>query len=107
MEIKREEGGEASSSGEPVCLSLCAVGWENDLSPCTPTGSWRSQPHAGEKRRSKHENISQPAKGERQDGQCCKLLNQNLRDTHYNLYRVSVYQQYIHVLVCDWCSTCF
>ena len=33
MEIKREEGGVASSSGEPVCLFLCAVGWEDDLSP--------------------------------------------------------------------------
>ena len=47
MEIKREEGGEASSSGEPVCLSLCAVGWEDDLSPLhsrreleEPTSCW-------------------------------------------------------------------
>ena len=47
MEIKREEGGEASSSGEPVRLSLCAVGWEDDLSPLhshreleEPTSCW-------------------------------------------------------------------
>ena len=47
MEIKREEGGEASSGGEPVCLSLCAVGWEDDLSPLhshreleEPTSCW-------------------------------------------------------------------
>ena len=47
VEIKREEGGEASSSGEPVCLSLCAVGWEDDLSPLhshreleEPTSCW-------------------------------------------------------------------
>ena len=41
--------------------------------PCTPTGSWRSQPHAGEKRRSEHEDTSQPAKRERLDGQCHTL----------------------------------
>ena len=47
MEIEREEGGEASSSGEPVWLSLCAVGWEDDLSPMhfhreleEPTSCW-------------------------------------------------------------------
>ena len=47
VEVKREEGGEASSSGEPVCLSLCAVGWEDDLSPLhshreleEPTSCW-------------------------------------------------------------------
>ena len=47
MEVKRGEGGVASSSGEPVCLSLCAVGWEDDLSPLhshreleEPTSRW-------------------------------------------------------------------
>ena len=49
-ETKREEGGGASSSGEPVCLSLCAVGWEDDLSPLhshreveEPTSFWREE----------------------------------------------------------------
>ena len=42
--------------------------------PCTPAGSWMSQPHAGEKRRSEHEDTSQPAKRGRLNGQCCGLV---------------------------------
>jgi len=41
--------------------------------PYNPTGSWKSQPHAGQKRRSENEDISQPAKRKRLDGQCCVL----------------------------------
>jgi len=55
--------------------------------PCTPTGSWRSQPHAGEKRRSEREDTSQPAKRERLDGQCCVLyvlvIMQDSKDLDY------------------------
>ena len=68
--VERREERRAVVVSQCACPCVHLAGKITCL-PYTPTGSRRSQPHAGEKRKSEHKDTLQAAKRERLDGQCC------------------------------------